>query len=295
MKPQAGIVLGFILLVLLVGCGEDMENNEEEEITKAPAKQRVEIPDTNLRYLVERALGKTSGTTITAEDMATIKELDVSGYIAAVTNPTKDLTGLEFATGLTYLKVDPGYVADLTPIAGLTQLERLVLFGSRAAATNLTPLAGLTNLEYLELWRLVIEDLTFLAELTQLKRLSITRAIKYDDDTLDISALAGLTNLRRLIIGRYNIVDLTPLGELTQLVELDLFSCGIEDLTPLAELTNLTHLNLANNNVTDFSPLAGMTKLVELRIFNSIWDHSSICDMHLEVDVPVRTEGFDCE
>ena len=63
---------------------------------------------------------------------------------------------------------------------------------------------------------LVIEDLTPLAGLTQLKRLSIARAaIERDDDTLDISALARLTNLERLIIKYYNITDLSPLGELT--------------------------------------------------------------------------------
>ena len=38
--------------------------------------QTVNIPDANLRAAVEEALGKTSGTTITAEEMATLTRLE---------------------------------------------------------------------------------------------------------------------------------------------------------------------------------------------------------------------------
>ena len=293
MKRHAGIVVGFALLVLLVGCGEDIEDNEEEEITKAPAKQRVEIPDRNLRHFVEQALGKTSGATITAEDMATLQVFSLTDYVAGTTQPTEDLTGLEFATGLTELTIWTDRIADFTPLASLTQLEVLILkwtWGGSRPAPDLTFLTGLTRLKYLEIEGFPNQDFTPLEGLTNLTRLSLSNT-----NLTDLSPLAGLTNVTHLYLDNTSITDLSPLAGLVQLGWLQLRGNDITDITPLAGLTNLGYLGLEETNVTDFSPLVDLTELGQLRAFGLYWKHSTICDMHLEVDVPVKTEGFDCE
>ena len=72
----------------------------------------------------------------------------------------------------------------------------------------------------------------------------------------DITLLAGLTKLRRLsLYGNNQISDITPLAGLTKLTSLDLGVNNITDLTPLAGLTELGWLYLKRNNVTDISPL----------------------------------------
>ena len=57
----------------------------------------VNIPDANLRAVIEKALDKPEGATITAADMATLTDLSATGA------KIRDLTGLEYATNLTVL------------------------------------------------------------------------------------------------------------------------------------------------------------------------------------------------
>ena len=66
--------------------------------------QVIDIPDSNLRAEIEKALGKASGATITAADMPNLTHLE-----ARNTNIT-DLTGLESATNLTELNLGGEFV-----------------------------------------------------------------------------------------------------------------------------------------------------------------------------------------
>ena len=59
--------------------------------------QSVNIPDPNLRAAIAEALGKVSGDTITAAEMATLERLDANN------KDISDLTGLEFAINLNWL------------------------------------------------------------------------------------------------------------------------------------------------------------------------------------------------
>ncbi len=76
----------------------------------------VNIPDPNLRAMVEAALGKAAGTPLTADDMATLTRLD------APNADIKDLTGLEHATNLTELSLDNNDISDLSPLVSNTGL-----------------------------------------------------------------------------------------------------------------------------------------------------------------------------
>ena len=73
--------------------------------------QPVNIPDANLRAVIERALLKSVGTTITDVDMATLTSLEAGRA------DIRELTGLEFATNLTHLYLADNQIADLSPLA----------------------------------------------------------------------------------------------------------------------------------------------------------------------------------
>ena len=100
----------------------------------------VEIPDPNLRTIIESNLGVITGTSITADEMATLTHLSAEN--AAI----NDLTGLETATNLQHLNLIGNAVTDISPLTGLTNLKVLRLEGN--AISDLSPLvanAGLRN------------------------------------------------------------------------------------------------------------------------------------------------------
>ena len=107
------------------------------------AEEAVEIPDTNLRSVIETALGKASGDTITAAEMATLTALEVPSANIS------DLTGLQHAINLTELYLLGNDISNVSPLAGLTNLTTLLLEGT--AITDISALTNLTNLTYLGL------------------------------------------------------------------------------------------------------------------------------------------------
>ena len=182
--------------------------------------QVVEIPDPNLRRAVKEALNLPAGTPITQAAMRDLTSLNVGDLGIA------DLSGLEFATGLTWLAIPGNQITDLTPITGLTKLEHLLMWVN--PISDITPLANLTNLLGLDAGGCHITDVTPLANLTQ---------------------LTGL-NLRA-----NRIVNIGPLANLSLLTELRINSNDIADVTPLSNLTMLKLLEIQENNIGDHSPL----------------------------------------
>ena len=186
----------------------------------------VDIPDSNLRTAIEKALGKASGVTITTEDMKHLPQLIAPN--ASIT----DLTGLEGATNLTLLELGNNFISDLSPLKGLTNLVRLELHNN--SISDISPLKGLTNLKYLLLDNNSISDLSPLKGLTNLVRLEL-----HNNSISDISPLKGLTNLKYLLLDNNSISDLSPLKGLTNLRRLELHNNSISDLSPLVANTGL--------------------------------------------------------
>lgn len=94
----------------------------------------VEIPDPNLRTIIESNLGVITGAPITADEMATLIHLNAEN--AAI----NDLTGLETATNLQHLNLIGNAVTDISPLTGLTNLKVLRLEGN--AVSDLSPLVA---------------------------------------------------------------------------------------------------------------------------------------------------------
>ena len=220
----------------------------------------VDIPDSDLRAVIEQALDKASGATITPSDMARLRRLDARN--ANISN----LTGLEGATNLTRLDlgaefveaelrvINSNSVSDLSPVAGLINLTNLTLGGNNIS--DISSLSGLTNLTWLSLGDNDISDISPLSGLTNLGGLSLG-----DNDISDISAVAGLTNLTWLSLDNNNISNISAVAGLTNLTWLSLNDNSITDISPLAGLTRLRWCLLGNNSITDISPLVANTGL----------------------------------
>ena len=262
--------------------------------------QTVTIPDANLRAVIEAALGKTSGATITAEDMATLTRLDA--HNASI----HDLTGLEFATKLEEIRCNNNLISDLSPLAELVSLHVVEFRHNRIS--DLSPIANLINLGWLIVPHNLIPDLSAVTNLVNLHGLDISHNVIIDLSPLssliklhriwmtenppaDLSPLSGLISLRSFHSWGTPILDLAPLADLPKLREIDI--CGGEiwdlsplenatnlkelsfvgneiwDLSPLANLTGLTHLNLKNNEIEDVSPIAGLANLTVLNLENN--------------------------
>ena len=99
------------------------------------------IPDANLQSVLEAALGKSAGDTITEADMARIQSLN--GQKSQIS----DLTGLEAATNLVMLFLDDNTITDLSPLSGLSNLYILTL--TQNDISDVSPLSELTSLLYL--------------------------------------------------------------------------------------------------------------------------------------------------
>lgn len=136
----------------------------------------------------------------------------------------RSLGGIDYVARPTVVYLGSVQVTDLTPLADLTELQGLCLFGTHV--DDLTPLADLEALQ----WLVVAE--------TQVN---------------DVAPLSKLVGLQELVLAGSQVNDLTPLASLAELPILDLSRTQIADVTPLEKLTDLQELNLAGAPVRDES------------------------------------------
>ena len=267
--------------------------------------QTVNIPDANLRSVIEEALGKTPGATITTEQMATLTRLD------AVDRDISDLTGLESATNLEHLRLQFNSISDLSPLGELIKLHVLSVRGnvildispleglinlrrldmSLNLISDLLPVAGLINLIWINVGENAVSDLSPLEGLIKLewvgagenpptdlsplsKLISLTGFSSWGTPISDLAPLTELPKLRTIDICGGGISDLSSLANATGLKELYFVGNQISDVSPLAGLTNLTRLDFAENEISDVSPLAGLTNLTWIGI-----NHNPVADL----------------
>jgi parallel beta-helix repeat protein len=191
----------------------------------------VEFPDAGLEAAIRTAIAKPSGPIYSSD-------LDTLTTLIKQSSGISDLTGLEFCTSLVELDLRANAISDLTPVSGLTNLERLLL-GYNDNIANLEPLSGLTKLAELGLVQNQIEDLT---------------------------PIAGLTSLTILRLSNNMISDLTPISGLVSLEQILLAGNLITDVSPLSTLVNLAYLSLSNNQITDIAAIMGLPSLIDLNI-----------------------------
>ena len=246
--PLIGIVLVCVLSFSMFGC-EERDDSVEDSL----------IPDDELRSEIRASLSMDFDTTITAEDMLKLTELDADaeGGFQALVDSAKisDLTGLEYAENLVVLSLWANHIKDASPLKGLKNLTELNLESNYLLA-DVSPLQGLKNLEELNLGGNDIVDINPLAGLKNLQRLWLQ-----ENELVDVSPLEGLENLQRLDLSNNEIVDVSPLEGLKKLQTLWLEKNEIVGISPLKGLRILNQLHLDNNKLVDISPLKGLKNL----------------------------------
>ena len=252
----------------------------------------VHIPDPNLRAAIAEALGKSPNAPITVEEMERLGRLD------ARNRGIQDLTGLQFAINLrSTLDLRDNQISDISPIAGLINLQRLYLDDN--LISDISPIAGLVELHRISLNRNPVSDMSPLSGLKNLNHLSMNDTFISDISLVrslpsltifgfrstqvsDLSPLAGLINMTALGFSNKSesISDLSPLAGLINLEYINSWGNSISDLSPLAGLTKLEIINFCGGNISDLTPLAGLTGLKELYIaFEKVSDISPLAGL----------------
>ena len=213
---------------------------------------------------VAEALGKSANDPITAEEMGKLERFGVRN------RGIRELTGLQFATNLTWLDIQENRISDISPVAPLIKLQ--VLWLDDNDVSDILPVKGLTALVELGFNRNRVSNLAPVAGLTKLEELHFK-----SNDISEISPAARLTNLENLYFSNNNISDLSPISRLTRLKALDFDGNNVSSLSPIAGFVNLEHLGIGHNNLSDLSPIAGLINLKFLYFpVNNISDMSPL-------------------
>ena len=147
---------------------------------------------------------------------------------------------------------------DLSMLGNLLNLEVLHL------DVNLEPadtgfLRNLVNLEELKLGRIKLQDLSFLAALPKLRRLSLQGST-----VVNWEVLARARNLQYLNLSKTNFSDANPLSNMASLRKLDLSGSPVKNLTGLGLLQNLLVIDISSTGVKSLVSLAHAKNLREI-------------------------------
>jgi len=185
-------------------------------------------------------------------DLEKIESIGIRGMNAAEDEliEVSSIKGLEYCKNLKTLTISSGEIPN----------DDEAIRYSEGAIKDLTPLAGLKNLELLRLSHNEISDVTPLKDLTQLKHLFISH-----NNISDISSLKDLTNLEDFDIAVNKVPDISIVKNFTKLNLLDIYGNNLDSFN-LTHLTKLDDLNLQNNKISDVSFLEKVNKLTSLNL-----------------------------
>ena len=179
----------------------------------------VYIPDVNLRRVLENQLGKSEGDNITEEEMADSSFV----YLTASNLGIRDLTGLEYATSLSFLYLENNSISDISPLSRLNELTIITLTDNEIV--DISPLSGFTQLNIL--------------------------LLDYNN-IVDISSLpADMTQMSTLRLRNNQIVDISPLVDSKRGFSGNHYRAVTLSGNPLNEVSLDTHIStLESNDVT---------------------------------------------
>lgn len=167
-------------------------------------------------------------------------------------------------------------ISDFSPIAGLSQLERLYISYPAGEEMDLSFLSEMDTLTELYLCECQLRDFAFLGEMVWLERLSL-----YGTPINDLAVLENLTELKELSLAKNAGADhIETVGKLLKMEDLGLQECGIREMGFLSGLKELRGVNLNNNSITDLTPLTGLSRLERLGLAgNEIGDITPIAGL----------------
>ncbi|HOX84515.1 MAG TPA: leucine-rich repeat domain-containing protein [bacterium] len=263
-----GLTLDGVYKFALTVSNDYLNSKPDEVIVRVLPRSEIIFPDPSLEAHVRYALRKPMGA-LSVEGLASIDSLHCVDLM--VKNVTS-LEGIELCSNLQYLFMGHQEIVDISPLKHMANLICLSLPYNRNLA-DISPLAGLTQLSYLDLDTCDADGIAALENLTELTYLNLSDNGKIKD----ISPIANMRKLQELWLGLEPIDDISPLAELTNLTFLWLGACKISDISPLQKLTELRFLYLNYNEINDIAVLSGLVNLERLYLrYNEIEDISII-------------------
>lgn len=122
------------------------------------ADSYVNIPDTNLKRVLNNTLNGLDGGTRSPEDDILHSELNKINKINAYDEDIISLKGLEMCVNLTDVNLNDNYIYDITPLTSLSNLKKLKL--NLNFIKNIPDISKMLNLEYLNISFNYISDFT---------------------------------------------------------------------------------------------------------------------------------------
>lgn len=204
-----------------------------------PENAIVNFPDLNLENFIKAYLGVDSTDELTTLYLTGLDTLNVAGIL-----PISDLTGLEYASNIRYLRFGGTSVTDLTPIADLQKVEYLRL--NNTDVTDISAIADYTSLTYFNANTVTgLTDISPLAGNENLQE-AILRNVPFGNEGM--STLRNITSLYRINMRNTGVTDITVLGEM-------MADGALLDSTAGAEEAGGATLDLRELDVDDWSPI----------------------------------------
>ncbi|TYW16172.1 LapB repeat-containing protein [Listeria monocytogenes] len=179
-----------------------------EEVGVEAGQDIVNIPDPELKRVLNASIEQAPDADITEAQLAKFKNLSLSAGIT-------DLTGLEYLKNVEVLQLD-NINASYEPIKSLVNLKTLTINGKNVTSDKIPDLSGLSNLTSLEVTQTSI-------------------------DNAALSKFSNIPNLGKLNISENTgITKISNLENLPNLQELNVTGCQINDFRGIAEFPSLT-------------------------------------------------------
>ena len=218
------------------------------------------VPSGQLNYLgslVNVTSLQVRNTTITADELKLIGSLPKLERLTLSNCGLSTITGLETATGITYLDLSQNTIRDLTPLKSMTGLKEINL--QHNALNDLSVLGGLSSLSKLDV------SYNLLSTVNPLFKCKSLTSLNASNNTItSLAGIGSLAGLESLKISNNTLSDIVPVSECTKLKELDISSNMISDITSLGALSHLESLIFARNTVIDLPEFAEDSALITI-------------------------------
>lgn len=228
----------------------ETSNEKTSESIEVLQKQNeiVNIPDANLKKVLNKVLNQSENDDITLEQLENITEIN------AVNSGISSIEGLQYCKNLKYLELMHNRIRDFKPIENLSNLEGLDVAGNRIS--DLKVFKNLKSLKFLDVSRNSITKIEGLEELSNLEQLFLDK-----NQIAIIEGLETLTNLNRLVLSNNGIYFIEGLEKLSNLEYLYLRDNEINHIENISHLSKLRLLELSNNHVAEVQGLEELTNL----------------------------------
>lgn len=203
-------------------------------------------------------------------------------------NPIANLSPLRKLTQLKHLDIYEIEATDLSPLSDLTNLEYLSC--GNAQTNDFSPIYGLSKINDLSLWSSALDNLSFLSNFPELRKLYLSGPFPFGEmpiSSSDLTFIAAHTDIYELELIRCPIQNIEGLNLLVNLKSLTILECGISNIDVIENYSKLEYVSIGRNSILDITPLNYCPKLCTIYA-----DDNNITDACTLLDHPMMGNGF---